>query len=71
MIGTSQKQGKKRKVERVYVPEHWFDVIRSAREVKPFSVVPVTQEMGARLPGTFQCISEEDGHLQRGKDEDS
>ena len=36
---------KKKTVERVYLPEHWFDVIRSAKKTKPFNVVPVTREM--------------------------
>lgn len=29
----------------MYLPEHWFDVIRSAKKTKPFNVVPVTREM--------------------------
>ena len=36
---------KKRKVERVFVPEEWNAVIRSARRRNPFTVVPVTQNM--------------------------
>ena len=42
--GFAKTKEMKRKVERVYVPEQWHDVIRSAKS-KPFTVVPVTREM--------------------------
>ena len=36
---------KKRKVERVFSPDQWYNVIRSARRRNPFVVVPVDQTM--------------------------
>ena len=41
MIGTS----KKKQVDRVYTPQHWMDVIRSAKKTKPFTVVSVSQDV--------------------------
>ena len=42
-FGVTEK--KKKSIERVYSPEGWHSVISSARTRKPFTVVPVTQEM--------------------------
>ena len=36
---------KKRKAERVYIPEQWHEVIESARRKNPFAVTSVTQEL--------------------------
>lgn len=45
----------KKKVERVYTPEGWHDVIHSARRRNPFIVIPVDQTMV--LQHTFlQCF---------------
>ena len=41
----AKTESKKKKVDRLYIPDHWIDVIRSARKVKPFTVVPVSQEL--------------------------
>lgn len=41
----AKTESKKKKVERLYIPEHWMEVIRKTRKVKPFSVVPVTQSL--------------------------
>ena len=41
----AKTEGKKRKVERIYIPEQWYDVIHSAKKSKPFTVVSVTREM--------------------------
>ena len=41
----AKTETKKRKVERVYVPDHWYEVIHSAKKKKPFTVVPVSQSM--------------------------
>lgn len=38
-------ESKKRKVENVYIPDQWFDVIKRARKRNPFSIVSVTQNM--------------------------
>lgn len=34
---------KKRRNERIYTPEQWYEVIKSARRRKPFTVTPVSQ----------------------------
>jgi hypothetical protein len=31
--------------ERIYTPEEWYEVIKSARKRNPFTVTPVSQEM--------------------------
>ena len=36
---------KKRKAERVYIPEQWHEVIKSARRKNPFTVTSVTQDV--------------------------
>ena len=36
---------RKRKTERVFVPEGWHEVTKSSRRRNPFTVVPVTQSM--------------------------
>ena len=38
-------ESKKKRQERVYTPEQWHDVIRSARRRNPFTVTPVSQNM--------------------------
>ena len=38
-------ESKKKRQERVYTPEQWHDVIRSARRRNPFTATPVTQDM--------------------------
>ena len=38
------KTESKKKVDRLYLPNDWIDVIHSAKKVKPFTVVPVSQE---------------------------
>ena len=38
-------ESKKRKTECVYVPEHWFDVMKSAKKRKLFSIVSVSRDM--------------------------
>ncbi len=40
----AKTESKKKKTGRLYIPEHWIDVIRSARKSKPFAVVPVSQD---------------------------
>ena len=40
----AKTESKKRKTEHVYVPEHWFDVMKSAKKRKPFSVVSVSRD---------------------------
>ena len=39
----AKTESKKKKVDRLYLPNDWIDVIRSAKKVKPFTVVPVSQ----------------------------
>ena len=41
----AKTESKKKKVDRLYIPDHWIDVICSARKDKPFTVVPVSQEL--------------------------
>ena len=41
----AKTESKKKKIDRLYIPDHWIDVIRSARKDKPFTVVPVSQEL--------------------------
>ena len=38
-------ESKKKRQERVYIPEQWHEVIRSARRRNPFTVTPITQDM--------------------------
>ena len=43
---TSPKtEAKKRKVERVYTPQQWMDIVRSVRKRNPYNVVEVEQSM--------------------------
>lgn len=44
---------KKRKTERVFVPEQWHEVIKSTRRRNPFAVVPITQSMVLAHPSHF------------------
>jgi hypothetical protein len=49
---------KKKKVERVYVPDQWYDIMKSARKRNPFEVHKVVQEevkdFGAHLMPYFK-----------------
>ena len=40
----AKTESNKKKVDRLYLPNHLIDVIRLAKKVKPFTVVPVSQE---------------------------
>ena len=40
----AKTESKKKRVDRIYTPEHWMEVIRSARKSKPFAVVAVSQD---------------------------
>ena len=40
-----RRESKKKRQERVYIPEQWHEVIRSARRRNPFTVTPITQDM--------------------------
>ena len=44
----AKTESKKKKVDRLYLPNDWIDVIRSAKKVKPFTVVPVSQGFVSR-----------------------
>lgn len=41
----AKTETKKRRVERVYTPQQWMDIVRSARKKKPYNVVEVNQSM--------------------------
>ena len=47
---------KKRKVERVYTPEQWHDIMRSARKKKPYIIVPVDQSMVLNCAAHFSPV---------------
>lgn len=38
-------ESKKKRVDCVYTPQHWMDVVRSAKKTKPFVVVSVSQDV--------------------------
>ena len=41
----AKTETKKRKVERIYTPRQWMDIVRSARKRKPYEVVEVQQSL--------------------------
>ena len=49
----AKTESKKRRIERLYTPDHWMQVIRTARKAKPFTVVQVSQDMVLDFPTHF------------------
>ena len=41
----TKTESKKKKADCVYTPEEWMEVIKWARKLKPFTVVPLSQDM--------------------------